>query len=320
MNNRKLEWRHLKALHDLYVEGRTSAKINSNGYIRYLSKSKRLIKLKPGSNNVFFASAGYKEYYEREHKVPFLTYQDFLTENDIDLHARQHFDEYDLETFMLIAANKTEIRKNLTTIRHFSGVFFKGKGSKYLDNHPGIARIVCQLLEINEFPDQDPKTNTWRCVVDHPSPRLVVFCENLANLKRPWVAWEQEWELWYVGGNNTGIVERIGPDKLKIPVYYSCDWDLAGLQIYIRLKQILSDKGCSLHLLEPYNKKAIMDVGSPDHNSLWKRDIPYSGLDNSAFTGRHLAFISGLIAQDKWIEEESQDLVELLRYNIAGNE
>ncbi len=296
MNNRKLTWRHLKALHDLYDQRRTSASNPDNAYIRSLVKA-RLIESKPGNDKVLVAHAGYKEYYERQLKEPFLAYYAFLADNRIDTNARQHFDEYDLEAFMFIASNKATIRVGLTTIRHFSSLLFREKGSKYLEKHPGINRIVCKMLDIETFPDQDPKINAWRFVVDHPSPRLVVFCENLANLKRPWISRKQEWELWYVGGNNIGILEQIGQDKLKIPIYYSCDWDLAGLQIYTRLRKILSDKGCFLRLLEPHDKQAILDVRSPDHNSLWKSDLPYSGLDADVLNGRQLSPDRGLDRQ-----------------------
>jgi hypothetical protein len=316
MNNRKLTWRHLKALHDLYQQQKTSARILDNAYIRSLRREKRLIGWKPGNDKILLAHTGYKEYYQQQLREPFLAYHAFLTDNRIDTNARQHFDEYDIEAFMFISTNKAAIKNELTTIRHFSSLFFREKGSKYLEKHPGISRIVCKLLEIDTFPDQDPKTNAWRFVVDHPSPRLVVFCENLANLKRPWIAHQEEWELWYVGGNNIGIVEQIGQDKLNIPIYYSCDWDLAGLQIYSRLRKIFSDKGCFLHLLEPHDKQAILDVRSPDHNSFWKRDVPYSGLHKDVFNGRQLALIADLIASDTWIEEESQDLSKSLEFNI----
>jgi hypothetical protein len=315
MNNRRLTWRHLKALNDLYERGQTTAAIFDNAFIGNLKKQKRLIGLKPGSDKLIVSHPGYKEYYECHFKEPFEAYLEFLVKNDIDSSARNRFDEYDLEAFVFIVANKEEIRRDLTTIRHFSSLFFRTKGSKYLEMHPGIARVVCKLLEIDSFPGQDPKSNAWRFVVDHPSPKLVILCENLANLKRPWVALEHGWELWYVGGNNIAIVEQVGKDKLQLPIYYSCDWDLAGLEIYGRLRQILSGKGCPLHLLEPHDKEALMDIESPEHGSRWKRDVPYSGLDTDVFTSRQLAIVTILIEGEKWIEEESQDLVKMMEFN-----
>jgi hypothetical protein len=179
MNNRKLTWRHLKALHDLYDQQRTSASILDNAFVRNLRKEKRLIGYKPGNDKIVLALAGYKEYYEQQLKEPFQEYYAFLKDNGIDTNARQRFDEYDLESLMFISSNKAAIRKDLTTIRHFSSLFFREKGSKHLEKCPAVARIVFKLLEIDVFPDQDPKMNAWRFVVDHPSPRLVILARIL---------------------------------------------------------------------------------------------------------------------------------------------
>ncbi|GGB19927.1 Wadjet anti-phage system protein JetD domain-containing protein [Puia dinghuensis] len=314
MNNKKLEWRHLRGLHELYADGRTTLKIFDNAFIRSVQKDLRLIGYKTGSERIIVAKAGYKAYYEQYFQASFETYRQFIDENQLDWDGRQSFDEYDLQTFQFIVANKKDIETRLTTIRHFSSVFFKEKGSKYLEMHPGVTRIVYKLLEINAFPDQDPKNHQWRFVVDHLNPEVIVLCENLANLKRPLVAQRNRLELWYVGGNNIGIVEQISREKLFVPVYYSCDWDLAGLQIYTRLRNILARKGCSLYLLEPVDKSAMMDTRSPNHSSEWRQDEPYSGLDTTQFTSKQLSLIKELIEKRKWIEEESQDLIKALAY------
>lgn len=63
------------------------------------------------------------------------------------------------------------------------------------------------------------------------------------------------------------------------------------------------------------DKGAMLDTNSPNHLSVWRHDQPYSGLDKTIFTSRQLKLISELIAKNKWIEEESQNLLELLQYN-----
>lgn len=319
MNNRKLEWRHLRGLHELYTDGRTILKIFDNGFIRSLQKDRRLIGYKTGSGRIIEPKAGYKGYYEQYFQTSFEIYQRFIVGNHLDWDGRQNFDEYDLQTFQFIVANRADIKVGLTTIRHFSSVFFREKGSKYLEMHPGITRIVYKLLGIEAFPDQDPKNHQWRFVVDHPSPRFIILCENLANLKQPLIAQQNELELWYVGGNNIGIVEQINPAKVITPLYYSCDWDLAGLQIYVRLRDIFARKGCVLSLLEPFDKSMMMNTQSPYHSSEWQLFEPYSGLEAAQFTPRQLTLIKELIDKRKWIEEESQDLIKVLDYNQELN-
>ncbi|MFX7586113.1 hypothetical protein ABTK07_19425, partial [Acinetobacter baumannii] len=83
-------------------------------------------------------------------------------------------------------------------------------------------------------------------------PTVLVLCENLAHLKNGWKAREHNIELWYVGGNNIGIIDHIGAEKLTRPIYYSCDWDFHGLSIYSRIKQKMKVKGIDINVLLPY--------------------------------------------------------------------
>ena len=53
-------------------------------------------------------------------------------------------------------------------------------------------------------------------------------------MKQPWIAKNTEVKMWYVGGNNIKVLDDIDEKELVKPIYYSCDWDLAGLQIYTR--------------------------------------------------------------------------------------
>ena len=315
MKHRNLKWPHLKALHELYENSVTNARILEHPFVKYLKEDKRLIGVKPGITGTLVAKTGYPAYYEQHLHSNYLRYYQFLTKNHLDLSARQQFDEFDLDAFIFIADNKEELREGLTTIRHFSSLVFREKGSKYLEKHPGICRIIFQLLQIEGFPDQDPKNNQWRFVVDHPTPRVIVLCENLANLKRPWIAREHQLELWYVGGNNITILNQIGADKLSLPIVYCCDWDLAGLKIYCRIKQIFAGKGKTISLLLPPNVGDAIPISSQDHNSLWYPELPLSGLDATTFNKTEQSLIIQLITRNKWIEEESQDLLLLLQKN-----
>jgi hypothetical protein len=218
MKNRNLKWPQLKALHELYENGATSARILEHPFVKNLKEDKRLIGLKPGSRRILVPKSGYSAYYKQHLYSSYLRYYEFLTKHQLELDARQQFDEYDLDSFMFIANNKETLKEQLTTIRHFSSFIFREKGSKFLEKHPGICKVIFHLLDVECFPDQEPKNNQWRFVVDHPSPKLIILCENLSNLKRPWVANEHQLELWYVGGNNIAILEKIGPDKLLLPI------------------------------------------------------------------------------------------------------
>jgi len=314
--NQNLIWRHYKALNELYTKGRTLAKISTNPYINaILIRQKKLIKPKVGNIKILEAQPAFKAFYEKEFKATYERFEKFLNEQGLNDDARQKYSVQDLLTLMFIEENKSTLKAGLTTIRKFSNIVFKGNGSKYLEQHPGLQLAVCKLLGITEFPDKDPKSLQWRLVVDSASPRAVVLCENLAFLKSPWSARENQIELWYVGGNNTAIIDFIGEDKLNLPVYYSCDWDYHGIRIYLMIKEKLKVKGCEITLLFPENTDLRLPVDMPHHKSKWLQDKPFSNFKPEFFKVEEKELIEELIRSNQWIEEESFDLIELLTHN-----
>jgi hypothetical protein len=167
-------------------------------------------------------------------------------------------------------------------------------------------------LEIDLFPEQDPKNLQWRFVVDCISPAAIVLCENISNLKMPWKAQMNNIELWYVGGNNINNIDNIDSEKLNKPLFYSCDWDYHGLRIYSAIKAKLKLKTKEIHLIFPIDPQNNLPVDSPDHNSLWKPDEKFSGLNYEDFYENERALIERLINDGRWIEEESNDLYKSL--------
>ncbi len=313
MSNRKLTWRHLKGLNQLYLIGRTEAKITDNGYIKnVLMAQKKLIRHKSGNLKVLEATTAYKSFYEQNLETDYSLYESFLQKRQLEDDARRRYTEEDIRTLMFIAEQKEELIKNLTTIRTFSVNIFKGMGSKYLENKPGLKSAVCTILEIIDFPEKDPKNLQWRFVTDCISPKAIVLCENLDRLKNPWQAREANLELWYVGGNNIGIIDFIDSSKLSLPIYYCCDWDFDGLSIYSRIKHKIKSKGRELNLLIPNAYEVSLPIDSPHHNSKWNFNKKLSGLKQEDFSNEAISLIERLIQDNKWIEEESLDLIGMI--------
>ncbi|KEO73672.1 toprim domain-containing protein [Anditalea andensis] len=314
MSNRKLTWRHLKALHQLYVSKRTEAKITDNAYIEnVLMVQKKIIKYKAGNIKILEANPGFTAFYQQYFEADYLRYETFLREQNLESDARRRYTEDDIQTLMFIAGQKEELVQNLSTLRTFSSEIFKGQGSKYLEKKPGLKDAVCKILGIADFPEKDPKTLQWRFVVDTLNPQIVVLCENIAHLKNPWNAREHNIELWYVGGNNIGIIDFIDPGKLRLPIYYCCDWDFDGLSIYSRIKEKMKYKQHDLNLLIPNTYEVSLPIDSPHHSSRWDFNKRLSGLKQEDFSNEAIDLIERLIQDNKWIEEESLDLLGLLR-------
>ncbi len=307
-----LDWSILKALNDVYKTGKTSAMIQKNKYVQYLILDEELLEPKLGSKTVLLTTLRFEDFFEKTYLQRFIHYSSFLKESGLESDARQNYNEDDIKTLMFIEHNKTEIKDKLTTQKNFSKEFFKGKGSKYVENKKTLKRAICHILSITDFPDQDKKDNNWRFVVDCKDPKAIVLCENLNFLKMPWVAEKLKLKLWYVGGNNIKIIDQIDQKEFQYPFYYSCDWDNAGLHIYLRIKEKLNKEGKDIDLLYPNNTIDRLATNSPHHYSKWNFAQELSGLDATKFSGQAIQLIQELISKDEWIEEEYNDLTEMI--------
>ena len=309
--NKKLTWRELKALHDLYERRVSRAKVKEHPYILFLLHEKGLLDYKPSNTNVLVPTEGFDQHYEREFKEKFVYYRQFLLDNGIEADARKTFTDEDIGSLMLIEENQDELRTKLTNIEDFSAKLFEHGGSKLLKRRDSLRKAVCRILKIDDFPEE-AKEHLWRLVVDYPNPKAVILCENRSFLKQRWIAKKLQVKLWHVGGNNIGILHDIDELELARPFYYSCDWDNAGLHIYCRIKNRLAEKGKEIHLLFPNEPHKPLPVDSPYHKSKWKPEKMLSGLNVEHFNGQEKQLIYRLIQRDEWIEEESTDLQQMM--------
>jgi 5S rRNA maturation endonuclease (ribonuclease M5) len=309
----KIEWKHLKGLHQLYKSKQTRLKITNNDFInQVILKQRKLIKYKVGNHSIIEASARFNNYYEQEFLETYEYYNNFFQKTGIENDAKKSFDDEDLKALMFVFYNKEELKKNVTTEKKLSALIYKNQNSKYLSNKLSVKNAVLKILELDQFPEKDPKNNQWRFVVDCIEPEVIVLCENLDCLKVPLEYKNHNIELWYVGGNNTKPLEDISQDKLKLPIYYFCDWDYNGLQIYSSVKRIFKSKGVDVKIIQPQTQEIAIDVDVKHHNSKWNEN-EFSNLNKEDFSLQQVEFINQLIIDNKWIEEESLDLVKLLK-------
>lgn len=301
-----LNWRYLSGLYKLYREGRVTLKLMENSYIKnVLYERRRLLGFKEGNKNIIVAKNGYKAFFEKELLPQYHYYEKFFNESGLEVSGLKQYDHYDLQTLMFIFNNRDQLRQNLTTTRIFSSNVFKQKDSKYLESRTGLLRDVLILLDVKSFPANSSKENQWRFVVDCPDPQYILLCENLDYLKAWWEFYANNIELWYAGGNNTPVVERISQQYLDLPLFYVCDWDYHGLDIYCRIQRIFKEKGKDIELITPDPKTIIYKpIKSGKHESKWKSKA-LSGLDRSLFTNDQINIIEKLLATNQWIEEQT---------------
>jgi len=315
---KNIEWRYRQGLHQLFIDGRTKLKILNNDYINLiLFKQKRLIRYKSGNHTVIEVNDRFLQFYKQELLDTYNYYNTFFEESGIENNAKKTFTEEDLKTLIFIFYNATELKKNLTTQKKFSAQVFQYENSKYLENKPSLKKAVLQLLEIDEFPEKDPKNQQWRFVVDCLNPKLIVLCENLDCLKVPIEYQKSGIKLWYVGGNNTKPLLDIPQDELTLPIHYFCDWDYSGLSIFSQVKKIFSGKEKHIEIVQPLPNAKRLPVSVKHHKSSWKK-TDFSGLTKTDFSETQISFIEDLISKDEWIEEESIDLVQVMKDTLKN--
>ncbi|GGK19101.1 hypothetical protein GCM10007962_11620 [Yeosuana aromativorans] len=312
--NKNITWKELKALDDIYRLKKTRANIQEHPYIKYLIYDFGILDLKPDNVKIIITTDKYEKFYEDNFKVPYNEAKAFLIENGIKPTAKKSFTLEDVTTLMLICENKDEIINNPTNIEDFSNEFFDI--SKYLKEKKSVREAVFNILGIDQFP-LDKKENHWRLVVDNKNPKAIVLCENKSFLKQPWIARNTEVKMWYVGGNNIKILDDIDEVELSKPIYYSCDWDLAGLQIYSRIKVKLKDRNSDILLLYPNTTHKRISTYINYHSSHWDLTKTLSGLRLEFFSKKELLLIKDLIQNEEWIEEESTDLALMIHNSLT---
>jgi hypothetical protein len=304
--NENLSWRELKALNDIYTKRLSSAKVQQHPYIKYLLNDKGLLDHKHANTKVLIPALGYDQYYECKFKDNFLKYQYFFARHSF-LKPQSNYKERDIRVLMFIAEHKSQILTNQYSRKKFSNNFFSD--AKYLASNSSLEKAILNILELGSFQGTDPKDQQYRLVLDCKSPEIIVLCENLDFLLYPEVARENNIWLWYVGGNNIKKLDYL--PLIDLPIFYSCDWDRHGLQIY----QDIKEKIPQIKLLFPSAVDAAKNVYSEFHKSDWLYNLTFSGLkkDFEFYSVEAIELIDDLISKKKWIEEESNDLLEMIK-------
>ncbi|MBD2755184.1 hypothetical protein [Spirosoma validum] len=265
------------------------------------------------------------EYYELKYLPKYQRYNALLDKHKLltDKNGRKkvqvRYEEDELAVLLKLDEQMSdgsvaEIRKQIIereeSIRGVSRMFFFND-EKYLDEKKSLVEALKRVLDIDKLAND--KGEQWIYKLTIPNRKLVVLCENLDFLRRPTRPRKYQIELWYAGGRNTPKLEY-ERTLLDVPIYYSCDWDHDGLEIYQDVKGRLP----TIQLLTPISN-AINLADSPNHHSYWE-ELDSTWIDNISeenLSNNHKNIINNLIAKEAWIREEDNDLIEMLISNDA---
>lgn len=301
-----MNWIALNNLYKLYKnkEVKLNNTLEKSGEINYLINSLRVLER---THNKLFTLEGFTSLYEKDYLEKYNRYETFLVDTGL-MKPQLRFEEKDIEILIGIKEDmdngnleplREQIIKNEATVRVVSLMFFKNE--KYLLSKKALINAVKSLLEIKELADD--KDLQYKYVLECANPKYIVLCENIDFLKRPTLARTNNIELWYVGGKNVTKLDYA--DTRGLSIYYSCDWDFDGLFI---IYPLIKERIPNIKLLTPNGKpQGIIET---EHNSKWEnikdRNINY------LLTSNQSDIMNGLIKNNQWIIEESNNLLEML--------
>lgn len=321
MMNKQLTWPEFKALYQLYHERKTGLKVLERPYFKYLMRE-GYIRKKVGSTKIIEPYSKFDDEYKRQNiEELYHKYYSFLSENEI-LTYRTPFSEFEIKCLMNIKQCENVIIENRQTLlsemrskieagkdgrKGISKSFFKA--AKYIEKGSALEDAVLKIIGIDNFPE---KEGQWIYRVPCKNPICIILCENRYFLTLD-IAQKRNVELWHVGGNNTLPIDNL--PKIEYPLYYLCDWDLMGLQIYERIYrriESIEDKASSLQLLTPNGKSEGIKDTEDFHRSKWDKDAALSSLTTERYSSEQLELIQKLIQKDEWIEEEGNNIAAII--------
>lgn len=312
-----MNWIALKSLHEIYTDGKTLKKTTlvKDSYFKYLIRNTKELK---EDSKYIFATVGFKDHYESKWLSKFQLYTEFLSQNEL-LKPQTRFEESDILILMDIlhgikSGDLNDLRNQIIeaeeSVRGVSLMFFKN--DKYLEGKPALIDAVKKILDIEKFAND--KDQQYKYVLECINPKCIVLCENSDFLKRPALPRKNNIELWYTGGRNISKLDFA--DTRNLPIYYSCDWDYDGLDIY----SLVLEKIPSIKILVP--SATPKDIKATGHKSHWLyKNSPerLSGLKKEIFEVRAQKVITNLIKENQWIVEESNNLVHMVNEVIQQN-
>lgn len=274
-----MNWKTLQILFSLYKNefydskyllktyyGKTLAK---SGFINIDGKSKL------DNYDTFFEQKWLKEYE---------LIKNFLIEFGL---TNYNFELEQIKSLIDLRDDKEELLKKNISLKEISTIYFKS--AKKIKEDSQLFKAILSVLDVTSLKrDEHDQQYLWILHAHNKKPRAIILCENDNLLKKPR---QKDIEIWYAGGNNTAKLQFISEPNL--PLYYLCDWDSNGLEIYQRIKREYFPK---IELIIPENP-LLKDM---DDEHRWKVKI-----DDDLFSIEAIKLIKLLHNKEKWIEEES---------------
>lgn len=228
-------------------------------YIRHLIERKAIQPI----GKQFSVTKKFDENFLEEIKNTFNKCSSFIKKYDLS-YLENHYSIEEIEALIKIETDKLKIIEQEIAFQNILTLYFGS--SKHKTAQSNLSKAIKTILEIEFFPEEIKDQQFISILYPKRKTRFIILCENKNRL----ITQRHEFiEYWYSGGKNTKQLEFI--PQPQHPIFYLCDWDFDGLNIYIDIKKKYLP---TLTAFIPINPELIMIEQSKvkDHKSKWSSD------------------------------------------------
>lgn len=274
-----MNWQAIKQLNVLYKLGSVPADILKFSFIMRMVD---MDYIRQTDNKTLVKSKSFDPFYMNTLLSTFNQYETFLNRYELD---GLNLEEVDIKILLQIEIDRNNILAEGKSQKEISASYFGS--SKKLRRHSRVYDAVVNILGLDTLArDEHDQQFLYVLHCESLKPKCIVLCENDNKLRKPRL---KDVELWHAGGRNTAKLKFI--PKPQLPIYYLCDWDNKGIEIYQDIKcNIFPD----IELLIPPRQVQTTNIRSP-----WTVQI-----QRELFSSEALQILDSLMPE-KWIEEEN---------------
>ncbi len=232
---------------------------NDENYIRHLIERKAI----QSNGKQLSVTRKFEENFSEEIENAFSKCSSFIMKYDLT-YLENHYSIDEIEALIKIETDKSKIIEQEIAFQNILTLYFGS--SKHKTVQSNLSKAIKTILEIELFPEEIKDQQFISILYPKTKTRFIILCENKNRL----ITQRHEFiEYWYAGGKNIKQFEFI--PKPQHPIFYLCDWDFEGLNIYIDIKRKYFP---TLNAFVPTNPESLMIEQSKvkDHKSKWSSD------------------------------------------------
>ncbi len=267
-------------------------KYESDALILHFIERKYLIKPKENLSK-FYKTNLFEEPYTNIIFPAFQKYYLFIRKHQIE-NLENHYSVQEFDALILIDNRKEEILNNEYSFQTVLTQYFGSSKHRKADSI--LSDALKKILKIDCFPEENKDQQFLSVLYPKNETRYIILCENINRLKIPR---HNFIEFWYAGGKNIKQLQFI--PKPKFPIFYLCDWDYDGLNIYIDIKQRYLP---TIKAFIPVNFEILMEKQEnvKEHYSKWKSSNCLNHLnENEKEVANNLLETESIIEEQKII-------------------